>query len=126
MLTFAVTPNDKRNASTLLSPPRQMSLCWGFAVMIPDMAKMVGQRAIHPENPMDPTALRVQTIGQQVQFVVLSLFFFMTLRFMIISKRWLIHGECEDKNWKSLGWTTCFIAGLMAVSDLGFSIQRTR
>lgn len=81
-----------------------------------DIVKMVGQRAIHPENPMDPTALRLQTIGQQIQFVVLVAFFILTLRFMIISKKWLIHGECEDKNWRTLGWVTVFIAGIMAVS----------
>ncbi|QDS69965.1 hypothetical protein FKW77_002815 [Venturia effusa] len=113
-----VTPNDKRNAATLMSPPRYMSLCWGFALTIPDIVKMIGQRAIHPENPMDPTSLRVQTIGQQVQFVVMVAFFVMTLRFMIISKRWLIHGECEEKRWRTLGWVTVSIAGLMAVRTL--------
>ncbi|KAE9963839.1 hypothetical protein EG328_011017 [Venturia inaequalis] len=113
-----VTPNNKRNAATLMSPPRQMSLCWGFAVMIPDIAKMVGQRAVHPENPMDPTSLRIQTIGQQIQLVVLTAFFVMTLRFMIISKKWLIHGECEEKQWRTLGWVTVSIAGLMALRTL--------
>ncbi|TID19752.1 RTA1-domain-containing protein [Venturia nashicola] len=113
-----VTPNDKRNSATLMSPPRQMSMLWGFAVMIPDLVKMVGQRAIHPENPMDPTSLRVQTIGQQVQFVALVGFFIMTLRFMIISNKWLIHGECVEKRWRSLGWVTVCIAGLMAVRTL--------
>jgi hypothetical protein len=94
-----------------------MSLCWGFGVMIPDIAKMVGQKAINPKDPMDPTALRVQTIGQQIQFIVLVSFFIMTLRFMVMSKKWLIHGECEEKRWRSLGWTTVTIAGLMAVGS---------
>lgn len=93
-------------------PPRQLSLCWGFAVMIPDLVKMVGEKAF---KPGDITGTRVHTIGQMVQTLVLAMFFVSTLRFMIISKRWLIHGECEEKNWRALGWVTVIIGGIMAV-----------
>jgi hypothetical protein len=101
-----------------------MSMTWGFAIIIPDIAKMVGQRAINPSNPMDPTSLRVQTIGQQIQFLAVMGFFIVSLRFMVISKRWMIHGECEEKRWRSLGWVTVTIAGLMAVGHRNVSMLK--
>lgn len=112
LLTSEVTPNDKRNAATLWGPPRQMSLCWGLAVMIPDITKMVGQKAF---KQGDISGVRLQTIGQMVQAFVITMFFVMTLRFMVISRRWLVNGECEEKNWRALGWVTVTIGGLMAV-----------
>jgi uncharacterized BrkB/YihY/UPF0761 family membrane protein len=111
-LNFQVTPNDKRNAATLWGPPKAMSLCWGFATMIPDIIKIVGQKAFKEE---DPTGIRMQTIGQMVQNLVVAGFFIMTLRFMVMSKKWLINGEAEEKKWRVLGWTTVTIAGLMTV-----------
>lgn len=99
-------------------------MCWGFATMIPDIAKMVGQRAINPSNPMDPTSLRVQTVGQQIQFLAVMGFFIVSLRFMVISKRWMIHGECEEKRWRSLGWVTVTIAGLMAVGLRNIAMRK--
>lgn len=101
--------------ATTWMPPRQNSICWGFAIVIPDFLKMVGEKAF---KQGDITGARIHTIGQMVQTLALTMFFIMTLRFMIKSRRWLIHGQCEEKNWSALGWATVSVSGIMTVCGL--------
>lgn len=110
---FWVTPDDKRNFQTLWSPPMWTSFLWGFLLFIGDASKTVAQNAL---ERTDPLSSMVQLIAQIYQFFVLSGFTFLTYRFMMMSRRWLIHGECEEKDWRRLGWTVVLAAATMAVS----------
>ncbi|KAF2434667.1 hypothetical protein EJ08DRAFT_426080 [Tothia fuscella] len=104
-----VTPNERRNFKTLCAPPHAISMMWAVLFSIPDIAKSVGQQAFKPQ---DPTGLKIQEIGQVLQFFALLGFFIFALRFMRMSKRWLVHGAAEEKQWRKLGWTTVAVAGL--------------
>jgi len=106
-----VTPNDKRTIGTIWGPPKAFSLTWGFAAALPDIAKTVGQKAF---KQTDPTGIRVQAIAQIFQVFVVCALFATMLRFMMISKRWIIHGEAEEKNWRTLGWTATAVSGLLS------------
>lgn len=113
-----VTPNDRRNIQTLWAPPKMISLTWGFTCAIPDIVKSVGQNAFKPH---DPLGMKIQVIGQVLQVFAFGGFFLFSVRFMKISRRWLIHGACEEKRWRNLGWTVCGVAGLLAFHHI-FSV----
>jgi hypothetical protein len=110
---FWVTPDDKRNFSTLWSPPMWTSFTWGLLLSFGDAAKTIAQLLIERTNPLSS---RIQTIATVYQFFVISGFAFTAYRFMMISRRWLIHGECETKDWRKLGWTIVWAATTIAVS----------
>jgi hypothetical protein len=110
-----VTPDDKRNFQTLLSPPGWTSIMWGLLLFIGDATKTVAQNVL---KQTDPISLKIQITAQIYQFFVLSAFAFTTYRFMTMSKRWVVHGECEEKNWRKLGWTVVLCASISAVSSL--------
>jgi hypothetical protein len=109
-----VTPDDKRNFKTLWSPPMWTSLFWGFLLFIGDATKTVAQNFLMQTSPL---SVKIQLIAQIYQFFVLSAFTFCAYRFMMMSKRWVIHGECEEKNWRRLGWTVVLAASILTVSS---------
>jgi hypothetical protein len=115
-LMFWVTPEDKRHFQTLWSPPMWTSFTWAFLLFIGDASKTVAQMAL---DRMSPLSMLIQIIALIYQFFVLAGFTFVTYRFMRISKKWLVHGECDAKDWRRLGWTIVASAAIMTVSQRG-------
>jgi hypothetical protein len=108
-----VTPNERRTIHTLKAPPKMISFMWVGLFSLCDIGKSVGQQAFKPHT--NPTGLKIQEIGSVLQFFVLAGFLMFALRFMRISRRWLIHGDCEEKKWRKLGWTVVICAAILAV-----------
>jgi len=115
-----VTPNERRNVQTLKAPPMMMSLMWCGIFTIADLGKAVSQ---HLFKPTDPMGMKIQEIGQLIQFFILSGFFLWALRFMTISRRWLIASECQEARWRKLGWTVVSVSGLLATRWLFSVVQ---
>lgn len=122
-LMFWVTPEDKRNMQTLWSPPMWTSFTWAFLLFIGDASKTAAQTAL---DRMSPPAILIQQIAFTYLLFVLGGFTFLTYRFMRMSKRWVIHGECEAKDWRRLGWTIVASAAIMTVSPSRGSKLRAR
>jgi hypothetical protein len=117
-----ITPNEKRNKSVLKTPPHALSLIWASAFAIPDMVKAVasflGKPKGHNERP-NPTSMfnRIQSVSLVVQFFAIACWTLWALRYMHISKYWLMSGEVIEKKGRKLGWV-CFFAGcLVSVSN---------
>lgn len=114
-LVWWVTPNEKRNFKTLWGPPKATSIMWGGLFTVAEITKAVAQNAL---KPTDPLSTKIQETAQIAQFFMFLAFFLVSLRFMRISGRWLIHGAVEEKNWRKLGWTIVVSAGVLTVSSL--------
>jgi hypothetical protein len=108
-----VTPNERRNAATLYSPPHWISFVWVLMFSVPDIGKAVSQQVFKHGNP---TGTKIAAICQVLQVFALIGHFLFSLRFMRISRRWLINGGAEDKRWRDLGWTVVAVGGLLVVS----------
>jgi hypothetical protein len=112
-IVWFVTPNEKRNFKTLWGPPKATSIMWGLLFTLADGTKGVAQNVL---KPTDPLSTKIVETAQIVQLFMYLAFFLVTLRFMRMSRRWLIHGAAEEKNWRKLGWTVVASSGLLAVS----------
>jgi RTA1 like protein len=110
-LMWWVTPSDKRNARTLLCPPKWISAVWVGTLAATDIVKTVGMNL-----RMNPTAQRAEEIGLVLQFFVLAAFAGLMGRFMWMSRAWLVNGDAEARDWRMLGWTICSVAAIDAVS----------
>jgi hypothetical protein len=108
-----VTPNERRNMATLYAPPHWISFVWALMFSLLDIGKSVGQNAF---KHTDPTGIKIQDIGNILQVFVLIGHFLFSLRFMRMSRRWLIHGAAEEKKWRDLGWTVVAVGGILTVS----------
>jgi len=107
---WLVTPNERRNMATLYAPPHWMSFMWVLMFSVFDIGKSIGQQAF---KHTDPTGTKIQDIGQVLQVFVLAGHFLFSLRFMRMSRRWLIHGAAEEKRWRDLGWTAVAVGGIL-------------
>lgn len=117
-IIWLVTPNDKRTFKELGVPPRAMSLFWGGLLIITDMIKIIAQTMGKPKDPHakpDPKSsfARTQTIAIILQFFVVVGFTIWTLSFMMRSRRWILHPEVHNRNWRTLGWS-CVAMSLLA------------
>ncbi|KIW09616.1 uncharacterized protein PV09_00483 [Verruconis gallopava] len=115
-----VTPDDLRNYHILWTPPYWTSFLWGFLIFIGDVTKSVAQNAL---KQTDPLSTKIQIIALGYQFFVLSAFTFTTFRFMMMSKTWAINFECDNKNWRQLGWTVVICAALITTRQVFLIVQ---
>lgn len=121
-----MTPDEKRTKQVLKVAPNVMSLFWaGFAV-IPDMAKapasILGKPKGHDERP-NPTSIweRITSVCLVVQFFAFFCWTLWAVRYMLISRRWMMSGDVIEKRGRRLGWA-CVVAGVfVCVSTLNSS-----
>ncbi|KAF2404391.1 hypothetical protein EJ06DRAFT_518806 [Trichodelitschia bisporula] len=110
-LVWWVTPNERRNLQTLMAPPKMISFMWAGFVSICDISKAVGQMGFPHGHP---TGTKIMQIATVVQFFVYAGYAVWALRFMMISRRWVIHHDAEAKNWRSLGWSVVLASVMLA------------
>jgi hypothetical protein len=127
-----ITPDDNRNKSTLKSPPHAISLLWAGVSVIPDMIKGVASflgkpkgemKEMKPDVKPDPKDMpnpgslynRMQSICLIVQFFVFLCWTLWALRFMLMSRRWLMSGEVIEKRGRRLGWVCVAVGVLISV-----------
>lgn len=112
-----ITPDDKRNKSTLKTPPQAISIIWAGAYVIPDIVKAIssflGKPKSHDERPNPASLLnRLQSISLVVQFFAIACWTLWALRYMHKSKFWLLSREVIERKGRRLGWV-CFISGVL-------------
>jgi hypothetical protein len=115
-----VTPNEKRTRNVLWFPVHKISFFWTLFFAIPDMTKAIISNMEKPEKgkPPNPASLfnRIQQICLAIQFFVVVLWTLWAARLMRVSRKWVISGEAEDKNWRALGWACVASSTLLSVS----------
>jgi hypothetical protein len=115
-----VTPNDKRTRKVIGFPVHLISFCWTLLFALPDVVKAVASNVNKPPEgkPPNPTSMgnRIQQICLAVNFFVIALWTLWAIRFMRMSRRWVISGEAEDKDWRALGWACIGGGVLLSVS----------
>ena len=115
-----VTPNDKRSRRVLWFPIHKISFCWTLLFALPDIGKGIAGNIGKPaEGKMpNPASIgsRIQQICLAVGFFVAALWTLWAIRFMRMSRKWIINGEAEDKDWRKLGWACVGSGVLLTVS----------
>jgi hypothetical protein len=116
-----VTPNEKRTRKVLLFPVHKVSFFWTIFFAVPDMAKGILSQLSRPgpgKRP-NPTSVfnRIQQICLTAQFFVMVLWTLWAARLMRISRKWVISGEAEDKNWRALGLACIASSTILSVGS---------
>jgi hypothetical protein len=116
-----VTPNEKRSRKVLLFPVHKISFFWTLFFAIPDGTKGILSQLSRPgpgKRP-NPTSVfnRIQQICLTAQFFVMVLWTLWATRLMRMSRKWVISGEAEDKNWRALGWACIAASTILSVSS---------
>jgi hypothetical protein len=118
-LVWWVAPDDKRNRSTLGLPPALLSTVWAGMLFVPDVVKAVGGLLGRPKPGAAPNPAsllnRAQSVAWLAQFFFIAGWALWALRFMGMSRRWLIGVDAVEARWRRLGWTCVACGALLSV-----------